>query len=198
VRPILDEVMPEYDVHEVHSLWVPAAPAAAYQAVLAVSAREVRLFRPLMQLRSAGRLERLIDERAPLLGEMQKIGFMPLGEKPSEEIVVGAIGRFWSPLGNKPVVVEDFAAFTEPGYAKAVLNFAVQADGEGSRITTETRVTGTDTAAKRKFRRYWWVIRAGSGAIRRSWLKAIRRRLVAGDGVEQRVEHPVHERDHDR
>jgi hypothetical protein len=115
---------------------------------------------------------------------MIKVGFTLLRERPGKEVVVGAIGRFWSPFGNKPVVGEDFSAFTEPGYAKAALNFTVAADGEGSRITTETRIAGTDAAAARKFRRYWLLIRLGSGAIRRSWLKAIRRRLLDTGRVE--------------
>jgi hypothetical protein len=198
---LLDEVMPNHDVNEVHSLWVPAGREAAYQAVLAVSAREVRLFGPLMMLRSFGRSRRAFDPRAPLLGEMLKVGFMPLGERPGEEIVVGAIGRFWSPFGNRPKRVEDFTAFDEPGYAKAALNFTVRPEGAGSRITTETRIAGTDAAAKRKFRRYWLLIRLGSGAIRRSWLKAIRRRLgglLHADGVEERAQDPVHEPDDDR
>jgi hypothetical protein len=108
---------------------------------------------------------------------MLKVGFVRLGERPGEELVVGAIGRFWSPTGNRPLPTPDFAGFSEPGYAKAAMNFTVTRDGDGSRITTETRVAGTDAAASRKFRRYWLLIRLGSGAIRRSWLKAIRRRL---------------------
>jgi hypothetical protein len=178
-RPLsqLDEVMPHYDVHEVHSLWVPAAPMDAYQAVMEVTAREVRLFGPLMRLRTLGRSRSVFDADAPLLGEMVKIGFMRLGERPGEEVVVGAIGRFWSPFGNRPRVVEDFGEFEEPGYAKAAMNFGVGPEGEGTRIKTETRVAGTDAAASRKFRRYWLLIRLGSGAIRRSWLNAIRRRL---------------------
>jgi hypothetical protein len=178
VTKLIDEVLPDYDVHEVHSLWVPAAPAQAYEAVKAVTAREVRLFGPLMRLRTFGRSGRVFDPDAPLLGEMLKVGFMALGEWPGEEIALGAIGRFWSPLGNRPRVVEDFAGFADPGYAKAALNFAVTPEGEGSRITTETRIAGTDAEATRKFRRYWLLIRLGSGAIRRSWLKAIRRRLT--------------------
>ena len=178
-RPLslLDEVMPRYDVHEVHSLWMPASPAEAYRVVMEVRAREVRLFGPLMRLRTFGRSRQVFHADAPLLAEMVKIGFMPLGERPGEEVVVGAIGRFWSPLGNRPRVVEDFGEFDEPGYAKAALAFAVRPDRDGSRITTETRIVGTDAAASRKFRRYWLLIRLGSGAIRRSWLKAIRRRL---------------------
>jgi hypothetical protein len=187
---LLDEVMPEYDVHEVHSVWVPAAPEPAYEAVRAVSAREVRLFGPLMALRTVGRSNRVFDPQRPLLDAMLNAGFMPLGEQSGEEIVVGAIGRFWSPFGNRPRPVEDFAGFDEPGYAKAALNFRVEAERGGSRITTETRIAGTDSAATRRFRAYWLLIRLGSGAIRRSWLKAIARRLAAG-GVDDRRDDPV-------
>ena len=112
---------------------------------------------------------------------MVGIGFVQLGERLAEELVVGAIGRFWSLTGNRPRPTDDFSAFSEPGYAKAAMNFTVRPEGAGSRITTETRVVGTDADAKRKFRRYWLVIRLGSGAIRRSWLKAIRRRLATPD-----------------
>lgn len=177
---LLDDVLPEYDVHEVHELRVPAEPRDAFEAVMALSAREVRLFGPLMRLRTFGRSGRVFDPDAPLLGEMLKIGFVQLAERPGEEIVVGAIGRFWSPTGNRPVAAPDFAAFSEPGYAKAAMNFRVAPDGDGSRVTTETRIVGTDAAATRKFRRYWLLIRLGSGAIRRSWLNAIRRRLEGG------------------
>lgn len=177
VASLLDEVMPDYDVTEFHELWVPADPAAAYDAVVAVSASEVRLFGPLMRLRTFGRSGRVFDSTKPLLGEMKRIGFLELGVRPGEEVVVGAIGRFWSPLGNRPRPTTDFAGFDEPGYSKAAMNFTVAPAGEGSRITTETRIVGTDAAATRKFRFYWLVIRLGSGAIRRSWLKAIRRRL---------------------
>ena len=174
---LIDEILPEYDVHERHEVWVPAEPRAAYAAVKAVTVHEVRLFDPLMRLRTFGRSSRVFDPETPLLEQMLGIGFLELGERPGEEIVVGAIGRFWSPTRNRPRATEDFAGFDEPGFAKAAMNFAVRADGQGSRITTETRVVGTDPAASRKFRAYWLVIRPASGAIRRSWLKAIRRRL---------------------
>jgi hypothetical protein len=177
VTTLLDEVLAEYDVNEVHDLWVPARPDATYEAVKAVTAAEVRLFGPLMRLRTFGRSGQAFGPNAPLLDEMQKDGFVPLGERPGEEVVLGAIGRFWSPTGNRPIPTPDFAGFSEPGYAKAAMNFRVTADRDGTRITTETRVVGTDAAASRKFRRYWLVIRLGSGAIRRSWLKAIHRRL---------------------
>jgi len=180
---LLDDVMPDYAVHEVHSLWVPAGQGEAYDATRAVTASEVRLFGPLMWLRTLGRSKRVFDPHAPLLEEMVKIGFTPLAERPGEEIVIGAIGRFWSPTGNRPTGSPDFATFSEPGYARAAVNFRVTPEGDGSRITTETRIIGTDAEATRKFRRYWLVVRPGSGAIRRSWLQAIRRRLERDEGV---------------
>jgi hypothetical protein len=109
------------------------------------------------------------------------VGFVLLGERPSAEIAVGAVGRFWRLAGNEPVAVatsEDFVAFTEPGYAKAAIAFLVRPERGGSRVVTETRVVGTSPDATRAFLRYWRAIRLGSGAIRRSWLAAIRRRAV--------------------
>ena len=45
-------------------------------------------------------------------------------------------------------------------------------------LITETRVAGTSPEATQAVLRYWRVIRLGSGAIRRSWLAAIRRRAA--------------------
>jgi hypothetical protein len=181
---LLDEVMPEYDVHEVHELWVPAEPGTAYEAVQAVTAKEVRLFGPLMSLRAVpARLQRKprsFDEQAPMLTRMLEAGFVDLGTEPGSEVVVGAVGRFWSPSGNLPVrtirTPEDFKEFAQPGYSKAAMNFSVEPQGDGSLIRTETRIVGTDAEASKKFRRYWWLIGWASAAIRRSWLKAILRR----------------------
>jgi hypothetical protein len=185
VRSLLDEVIPEYDVHEVHELWVPANPQPAYEAVMAVTANEVRLFGPLMSLRAVpARLRgrrRSRDARAPLLTEMLKAGFVDLGAEPGSEVVLGAVGRFWSPTGNVPLRTvrtrEDFRVFAAPGYSRAAVNFSVEPQRDGSLLRTETRIVGTDAEATRKFRRYWWLIGWASAAIRRSWLKAIRRRL---------------------
>jgi hypothetical protein len=185
---LLDEVMPEYDVHEVHELWMPAEPETAYEAVRAVTATEVRLFGPLMSLRAVpARLRgrpRSLDSRIPLLTQMVEEGFVDLGAEPGSEVVVGAVGRFWSPSGNLPVRTirtrEDFEDFAQPGYSKAAMNFSVESQRDGSLVRTETRIVGTDGEATRNFRRYWWLIGWASAAIRRSWLKAILRRCQTG------------------
>jgi hypothetical protein len=73
---------------------------------------------------------------------------------------------------------DDFAAFDQAGYAKMAANFRLAsiAGGRATWLSTETRVACTDASSARRFARYWRLIRPASGAIRRSWLAAIKRR----------------------
>ena len=143
---------------------------------------------PLMALRG---LPRLLtrrpgfrpDSSAPLLDEFLKVGFVLLGERAGAEIAVGAVGRFWRPAGNEPMPMrgrDDFVAFAEPGYAKMALDLRAVPDGDGARLETETRIYLTDASARRRFGAYWLLIRPFSGLVRRSWLRAARRRAEAG------------------
>lgn len=184
-RSLLDEVLPRFDANELHDIWIPARPQVVFPAVKQVTVREVRLLIPLETLRGLpGLLARHPAFRPtrsePLLDQFT-LGVVVLGERPDAEIAAGAIGRFWRLAGNEPASVctrEDFISFAEPGYAKAAIAFLVQPERGGSRVITETRVAGTSPEATRALLRYWRAIRLGSGAIRRSWLAAIRRRAV--------------------
>jgi hypothetical protein len=184
---LLDEILPQYDVNEVHGTSVAAPPAAAWAAVEAVTAREIRLLGPLMALRGLPALlrgGRGLDRGGaglPILDAMQQQGFTLLAARPGEEGVLGTVGRFWS-LDARSTMrglggAEEFAAFAEPGYAKAAMDLRVVAEGAGSRVTTETRIVGTDAVATKLFRRYWRIVGPGSALIRVSWLNAIRRRV---------------------
>jgi hypothetical protein len=186
-KTLLDEVLPHFDASERHDIVVAAPPEVVFDAVKDVTVRDVRLLTPLMALRGLPRLvkrrrrPRRLPSSAPVLGRLLEVGFVQLGERPGAEIAVGAVGRFWRPAGNRPVTVptrDEFLSFSEPGYAKAVMAFLVRPEGDGSRLVTETRIVGTSPDATRAFLRYWRLIRPGSGAIRRSWLAAIRRRAV--------------------
>jgi hypothetical protein len=182
---LIDQALPRFDVREIHEIPVHAAPDVVYAAIKSVTARDVRLLTPLEVLRVLpGLLVRRRPFRptssAPLIEEFT-VGVVPLGERAGKEIVAGAIGRYWLLWGNQPALPrtrEEFLAFSEPGYTKAVVAFSVRAESTGCRVTTETRVAGTSPEATRAFRRYWLLIRPASGAIRRSWLAAIRRRAV--------------------
>ena len=184
-RSLLDELLPRFDASEVHEVWIAAQPNVVFAAVKQVTVREVRLLTPLEALRG---LPSLLTRRpafrparsAPVLHAFT-VGVVPLGERPGAEIAAGAVGRFWRLAGNEPAAVrtrEDFLSFADPGYAKAVIAFLVRPEHGGSRLITETRVAGTSPGATQAMLRYWRVIRLGSGAIRRSWLAAIRRRVA--------------------
>ena len=179
----LDEFLPHYHVNEVHSTRVAAPPDRVLAAIRELTSREVPLLVVLMALRgvpaavrrrSLARLRPRLD--GPLLDEFTRGGFVVLAERP-DELVVGAVGRFWTSDGGvKRMSGADFADFGAPGFARAVMNFHARAAPGGTVLTTETRIKGTDEHARRRFRRYWRLVMPGSAAIRRAWLRAIRKR----------------------
>jgi hypothetical protein len=185
VTRLLDDALPAFDVTEVHDTWIPALPEVAFGAVRAVTVGEIRLLIPLMALRTLPGLVRGrgldIRPSLPVLESMERAGFVPLGDRPPHETALGVIGKFWqidsTSTFRRFATVDELAAFAEPGYAKAAIDFRVTAEGPGSRITTETRIQGTDPEATKLFGRYWRLISLGSGVIRISWLNAIRRRV---------------------
>jgi hypothetical protein len=186
-RPLLEEVLPRFDASEVHDAWVAAPPQVVFEAVKQVTVGEVRLLKPLERIRALPGLlaRRPVFRPNPSARVLDQFttGVVPLGERAGTEIAAGAIGRFWRLLGNETARVrtrEDFLSFDEPGYAKAAISFVVRPERGGSRVVTETRVAGTSPDATRVLLRYWRAIRLGSGAIRRSWLAAVRRRANTG------------------
>lgn len=109
-------------------------------------------------------------------------GFQLLGEEPSRELTVGAIGQVWQL--DIPFVHVDgpaaYAAFAEPGWVKVAWALRVQPRGEaGSRLSVEIRVDATDEASWARFTRYWHLIGPGSHFIRQSLLASLRRRFGA-------------------
>jgi hypothetical protein len=111
-----------------------------------------------------------------VIDQFLQAGFVLLADEPGE-LVLGAVGRFWTLDGSiERVPRGEFADFAEPGYAKAAVNFVA----DGAVLSTETRVRATDEAAREGFSRYWRMISTGSAAIRLEWLRAIKRRAVRG------------------
>jgi hypothetical protein len=177
----LDDVLPEFDFVERHVVALPVAPGVALAAVKAATPGEMMLVRILFALRSlpalvvrGRRLPAAADR--PLVEQMIEFGFVPLCDD-EDELVVGYVGQPWRLTGGAPPHLssaEEWRAFREPGFVKAAMNFRA----DGSSLTTETRVQATDPRSRRRFARYWRVIRPGSGLIRRSWLRAAKRRAA--------------------
>ena len=175
---LLDRFLPEFDVREHHSIAVDRPPDAVLTEVRRLTARDAPLFVVLMALRRgpALRRRRRRSPRRPLIDDFLHAGFVLLAER-DDEIVLGILGRFWRPTGGlRRVRAEEFAGFAEPGWVKAAVNFQVAETGGRTLLSTETRVLATDVHARRSFRRYWRLVHPGSAAIRRAWLRAIKRR----------------------
>lgn len=184
-RSLLDEVLPHFDANELHDIWIPARPQVVFAAVKQVTVREVRLLIPLETLRGLpGLLARHPAFRPtrsePLLDQFT-LGVVVLGERPDAEIAAGASAA----SGASPVTSRRRCArartsspLPSPDTRKQRSRSSSKPERGGSRVITETRVAGTSPEATRALLRYWRAIRLGSGAIRRSWLAAIRRRAV--------------------
>ena len=182
----LDDFLPVYQFHEVHAMRIDAPPERIFAAIKQVTPRELGIVPGvLMWIRSLpSLLKGESGDRSklskPLLQPGQGSSWLVLAEEGNRELVVGFVGRFWEADGGPHVWVgtpEEFRAFDRPGYAKAALNFHIgTTDGNGCRVSTETRILATDSASQRKFGRYWQVIYPGTAMIRKGLLRAIKRR----------------------
>jgi hypothetical protein len=164
-----------------HTIRVAADPAHVYEV-----ARNADLGRPgpvrlLMGLRAipawlAGARpgQRSAPRDLPARGSLGAVAFTLIAESPHEEFVLGIMGRFWTPTGG--LVAADVTTFRHPpppGLAQGFWNFRVAASANGTELSTETRVRCGDEPTRRHFRRYWQIIRFGSGIIRGSMLRHI-------------------------
>jgi len=193
-RTHLDAMMPAWQFSERHEIRVHAEPARVERAIRGVTAREIRLFRLLTWIRNprlpgSRQRENILAPPAdrPILDVALKGGFMVLAEEPRRELVFGTLVLVPAELRKLPreellrlrreLTPAAFAALDKPGYAKAAMNFRLEDEGNGwTRVTTETRVFGTDDHTRRRFAAYWRAIYPGSALIRRMWLRAIRLR----------------------
>jgi len=181
-RTQLDLFMPAYQFNEVHSIQILASKERVNDAIKSVTADEIALFRTLTWIRRLGRRtpEGVLNapEKKPLLEVMLKSDFVLLSEQPGREIVLG--NAIIASPGSRPknqVTPEVFKAAHAPGLVLATINFFVEdADAHGCTLSTETRVYATDLESQRRFARYWRVIYPGSALLRRTWLRAIKRR----------------------
>jgi hypothetical protein len=92
-------------------------------------------------------------------------GWVLLSERPGEAIALGLVGKFWKPvIEYAQISSEDFATFSEPGFAKTVYALSLRPlDGGATLLSAVMRTATTDEGARRWFRRYW-ALGVGSGA----------------------------------
>jgi hypothetical protein len=152
----LDAFLPAYEFVERHGLAVRADAAVAERALREVTFADMPVVRVLLFLRGirSARPEQRVLDAMSRRGEV-------LDQVPGEGVVLGIEGRFWRLRGGG----------TEPP-ASAVVDFRA---ANGS-LTTETRVHVPAGESRRRFARYWLVVRPFSGITRKQLLRAAKRR----------------------
>jgi len=185
----LDRVLPQFAHSEVHVVDVSASPEDVWTALHAVTAAEMPFARVLAGLRGLGSRRRA---SRPVLEAFTARGFTVVIDEEPRAFAAAAAGQPWRLRGGETVPIEDvqaLTAFSRPGFVVMALSFGLESlgghAGGRTRLTTETRVQPTDPAAARRFRPYWWAIRAGSGLIRRDLLRAVRRRAQRAGQARQ-------------
>jgi hypothetical protein len=171
---LIDEFMPIYDFNEKHETTVRASGETVYAALNSFDFNESAVIRWLFRLRGlAAKNSCDATEQTLTLRDITKFGFVVLGEKPSEEILFGLVGKFWKPTGNlRKIEAEYFLDFDESGYAKAAWNFALtESAAKETCLMTETRVRCLDDASRSQFSFYWTFIKPFSGWIRQETLR---------------------------
>ena len=155
----LDELLPTYEFVTRHEISVGADPGRTDRALRELTFAEIPLVRALLLARGLGvhrAGDRVLATMIPRASVLEDVA--------GEGIVLTLSGQFWRLRGHG----------AEPP-ATAVIDFRI---GPGS-LTTETRIHVSDPASRRKFERYWRVVRPFSGLIRRRVLLAAKRRAEA-------------------
>ncbi|MEO3934580.1 hypothetical protein WMO79_17430 [Micrococcaceae bacterium Sec7.4] len=195
-RLLLDQFLPEYDLSIVHADVFRAPPAECYEAALEMDLFRAPLARALLGLRALpervadtvrgrGRTPGATDARGTFrLKDMVGLGWILLGETPGAEMALGQVSRPWKSVAasaDVPTTPEQFAGFSQPGYAKIVAGLRIDPYGTGSSImTVETRVAIRDEKSRRRFRRYWALVGPFSSLIRRMALRQLAHELRGG------------------
>jgi hypothetical protein len=180
---LIDEWMPTFDAVERHETRIRAPREQVWAAVRPLDFGRPPVIRALMALRSlpalftrAGRAK----AKQAADGGVLNAGFVLMGERVNDELLLGVAGKFWRPSGNIARVSEaELRTFERPGFAVASWNFTLQDDGDGTLLATETRVRCTDEPSRRSFLRYWRIVGPFSALIRIEMLRSLRRAAEA-------------------
>lgn len=119
-------------------------------------------------------------------------GWMPLGQVPGTEVVVGAIGRFWQPditwYDVGAMTPEAFAGFAEAGWGRIAAGFSLRPYGSRRTLVSyEARTATTDRRSAARFAWYWRLVRPFVGHVMRAALAELQSQAheAAAHGLHQ-------------
>ena len=176
---LLDRFIPEPEVAEHHHIHVNAPADIVMATAKDMEFLESPVIRAIVKVRELALGGAPDDRKHPtaLLDQMLSIGWVVLAEQPGREIVLGAVTQPWQAAPVfRSVPAGEFRDFAEPGYVKIAWTLrADPIDQARSTFHTETRVSTTDAAARRRFRNYWSFVAPGVEVIRMAMLGPLRR-----------------------
>lgn len=165
-QKLIDRYLPVYSFKEYHQTVVNRSIERVHAAARNVDLSKSRLIRWLFKIRG------LPTKRMHLQDFISDIGFTVLGENSPRENVIG----FWARRAVEPITrPADFIDNTISARVKVAWNFyCEELDTHRVRLSTETRILCTTTAARVTFGLYWMIIRPFSGLIRIKMLQLIK------------------------
>jgi len=171
---LIDEALPACDAAARYTIEVNAPLERVYAAVQRVDLAQSTITRWLLVLRGLSRPSR---KTTLTLANFIESGFVFLGEEPPRELLLGVVGKFWTPTGCvQRLDAAGFRSFAQPGFAKAAWNFFLREKREGvTELATETRVLCFDAQSRRRFRLYWFFVGPFSGWMRREALRLVKK-----------------------
>ena len=178
-RSVLDEIVPEYQFSEKHSVRVHARPEQAVQAIRQSTLGDLKSLVTLMKIRGAVYRQPFQGfgewQDKPFVDSFLASGYL-IGGNEREIAIFGVVDVR---AKRRPEVhsLPELAAYRKPGGVVTAFDFIVEDAGDGwSNIFAETRMMATDDATCRGAGRYWRLIVPGSGLLRLQWLEGIKGR----------------------
>ena len=175
---LLDRFLPTCDIRERHLIRVRASVENTYTACQRLDLGRSRIVRAIFRARALAMRARAGAglPAGALLDLAPAMGWRVLAERRGREIALGAVTRPWdADVRFRGLAPEEFARFAEPGYVKIAWTMRAEPRLQGGSLAiTETRALATDAAARRRFRRYWFLARPGIVLIRRLALRLVR------------------------
>ena len=170
---LLDDYLPEYDIVERHRAVIDLPRDELWEAFQQTDFSRSFWIRFLFRLRGLA-----VKQGIPIpmtFTSMERWRFKLLDAAEPEYMVIGLVGKFWTPTGHlQRIDRKSFLENSWEGFAKTAFSFEFEPLEDGSTVVaTETRIQMTDEKSRRAFLRYWRVIGPFSKWIRRLMLEQI-------------------------
>ena len=182
---MIDGLNPDREFSDEISVMVDTSPAAIFDAAMRVTANDMPVAKALGTLRYLpGRLlgrKPPASDTAPFIQTLLENGTVILAKEMDREIVFGSAGKYHQLLDQEPrpfKTAADYNAFQDTEYQQLVMSLRVEPTSTPglNRLLLEHRTHPLGAESRRKFKRYWRVIKPSGAFVTKQLLNTIKRR----------------------